>query len=1186
MFTYETDNALCGNDNGYFDITVVSGVAPYTYLWSNGATTEDLTGLAAGNYNVTITGANGCSITTAFVINSTTEVITSGNTVNATCDLDNGEINVTVTSGTAPFNFLWNDGATTEDRNGLAGGNYSVTVTDVNGCIASQGFTINRISAPSLSLKGVTDETCGQGNGGIGFNVIGGVAPFTYLWNDGVTVGTRNNLSAGNYTVTLTDGNGCQASLNATVLNINGPTLNFTKVDATCGFSNGSIDLSISGGTPNYSYSWSNGATTEDINGLASGTYNVTVIDDNGCSESLSIVVNNNNAAYSISTSVPANPIGEGDILILNSAGSPAAPSSVSWSGPNAFSSSLEDPIVSYSSRPNMSGIYQVNATYGTCSSSANLNVTVNEKLCDLEVVVLSSLCDDKGTPDPSDDELCLTISVSGLPVGENVDIDVKTNSSGTNKYLLTTLSSNGTHVLPCIPIQSTVAGYENQNGFVLWYMLENSFTCLGDIWVFASPCSDGCIRGISANPVLPTCNLNNGSIDITVIGGTAPFTYLWSNGATTQDITGLASGAYTVTVYDANDCSTSFLFNLIKGVCCEISANSSTINSTCGNNNGSINLSVVGGTAPFTYLWSNGATTEDISSLLAGTYSVLVTDANGCTANNSATITNIAGPTLSNSKIDATCGNNNGSIALTVNLGTSPFTYLWNNGTTTQNLNSLAPANYSVTVTDNNSCQARSSITILDKSGPTLSTTKVDENCGNSNGSINLIVTGGTAPFNYLWSNGATTEDINGLSAGTYTVTVVDANNCSVSTSVTIINLLGPSLSSTTVDASCGNNNGSIDLSVSGGTPGYSYSWSNGATTQDINGLAAGSYTVSVTDAIGCVSTQTITIASSAQLELDYSSTNVLCFGGVNGSIDLIVISGTPGYTYLWSNGSTTEDISNLTAGNYTVNVTDSKGCTASQSISITHISAQISIDPTVVNATCGNSNGSITLSINGGTAPYSYNWGGGITTQNRINLPAGAYAVTVTDANGCTGSANISVSNIGGPTVTFTKVDASCDNNNGSINLNVTGGTTPYTYLWNDGVTTANRVNLIGGTYSVNVTDANGCVGSISVILGTSPALELDYSSNNVLCFGGVNGAIDLIILSGTPNYTYSWSNGATTQDISGLVSGLYTVNVSDSKGCTNAQIVSIINQVKSFLQVQVQQMQLVEIAMEVLQ
>ncbi|MBK7140128.1 MAG: SprB repeat-containing protein [Bacteroidetes bacterium] len=283
VFTYETDNALCGNDNGYFDITVVSGVAPYTYLWSNGATTEDLTGLAAGNYNVTITGANGCSITTAFVINSTTEVITSGNTVNATCDLDNGEINVTVTSGTAPFNFLWNDGATTEDRNGLAGGNYSVTVTDVNGCIASQGFTINKISAPSLSLKGVTDETCGQGNGGIGFNVIGGVAPFTYLWNDGSTLGTRDNLSAGKYTVTLTDANGCTASLSATVNNINGPNASSTIVDASCGLCDGSINLTVTGGTAPYTFIWDDGITTEDRTSLCAGTYGVVVTDAKGC---------------------------------------------------------------------------------------------------------------------------------------------------------------------------------------------------------------------------------------------------------------------------------------------------------------------------------------------------------------------------------------------------------------------------------------------------------------------------------------------------------------------------------------------------------------------------------------------------------------------------------------------------------------------------------------------------------------------------------------------------------------------------------------------------------------------------------------------------------------------------------------------------------------------------------------
>ncbi len=239
----------------------------------------------------------------------------------------------------------------------------------------------------------------------------------------------------------------------------------------------------------------------------------------------------------------------------------------------------------------------------------------------------------------------------------------------------------------------------------------------------------------------------------------------------------------------------------------------------------------------------------------------------------------------------------------------------------------------------------------------PTLSSTQVNVLCnGASTGSIDLTVTGGTSPYTYAWSNSATTQDISGLVAGTYTVTVTDANSCTKTLSATITQPSALALSSTQVNVLCnGNATGSIDLTVSGGTSPYTYAWSNSATTQDISGLAAGTYTVTVTDANACTKTLSATITQPSALTLSKTQVNVLCNGNATGSIDLTVSGGTSPYTYAWSNSATTQDISGLVAGTYTVTVTDANSCTKTISATITQPAA-LTASATTTNSTCGN--------------------------------------------------------------------------------------------------------------------------------------------------------------------------------------------------------------------------------------
>ncbi|NDA88453.1 MAG: hypothetical protein EBY14_13225 [Betaproteobacteria bacterium] len=358
------------------------------------------------------------------------------------------------------------------------------------------------------------------------------------------------------------------------------------------------------------------------------------------------------------------------------------------------------------------------------------------------------------------------------------------------------------------------------------------------------------------------------------------------------------------------------------------------------GNSTGSVNLTVSGGTAPYTYLWNTGGTVEDPVNMPAGSYSVVVTDANGCTATTSVTISQPQGAlVLSTTKVDVLCfGNSTGSINLTVTGGTAPYTYAWSNNTTQEDPQNLAAGTYTVTVTDANGCTAQTSVTITQpQAGLALSTTQVNVLCfGNNTGSINLTVTGGTPVYTYAWSNNTTQEDPQNLASGSYTVTVTDANGCTAQTSVTITQpATALSVSATPQNILCLNGTGAVTSTPVGGVPPYTYSWTNNATTQNITGMQAGTYTVTVMDANGCTANATATVGTSlspipVQI-LNLTGTTILTC--TNPSITL---QATGGVTYNWTGGATPQNATNAitTPGTYTVNMIDPNGCPVSQTI------------------------------------------------------------------------------------------------------------------------------------------------------------------------------------------------------------------------------------------------------------
>ena len=358
-------------------------------------------------------------------------------------------------------------------------------------------------------------------------------------------------------------------------------------------------------------------------------------------------------------------------------------------------------------------------------------------------------------------------------------------------------------------------------------------------------------------------------------------------------------------------------------------------------------------------------------------------------------------------------------------------------------------------------------------------------------------------------------------------------------------------------------------------------YDWSNGATTEDLSNIGAGTCHVIVTDENGCFEEITVEITEPEGMELtethsDYNGYGVSCNGATDGSIDVTVTGGAGNYTYSWSSGQTTEDLSNIGAGTYTLTVTDENGCEQEITVEITETDSmaisETHSDYTGYGVSCnGVADGSIDVTVTGGTGVYTYDWSNGATTEDLSDIGAGTYTVTATDENGC--SVEITVEIIETEPIELSETHSdysgfgvSCFGyEDGSIDLTVTGGTGVYTYDWSNGATTEDLSNIGAGTYTVIVTDENGCFEEITVEITEPEGMELtethsDYNGYGVSCNGATDGSIDVTVTGGAGNYTYSWSSGQTTEDLSNIGAGTYTLTVTDENGCEQEITVEI--------------------------
>lgn len=1207
-------NVSCfGGNNGAITVTPSGGTPPYTYSWApGGATTPTISGKPAGNYTVTVTDSKGCSIVATYTITQPTVIAINIVKTDISCfGLSNGSATATASGGTAPYSYSWSpSGGTAATASGLSVGTYTVTVTDFRGCTRTNTISITQPVAISTTVTS-TPETCNEADNGTATVVAaGGMPPYTYLWlPGGATTPTANSLASGTYTVTVTDARGCSTNNFATITQPPVLALTFiNQVNVTCfGGNNGSVKGSPSGGTAPYTYSWSpGGMTTQTITGLSAGTYTLTVTDSKGCQITNQVTITEPAApvsATAVVTDVACFGGNNGSIVLTPAGGTP--PYTYLWSPTGSTASSLTGrPPGTYSVTVRDSKGCQViysyviaqpavitatfvktnvschNGSDGTATitpTGGTAPYTYNWSPAGGTGATATGLTAGTYTVQITDAHGCLKNAFVSLTQPTQLNITTTTNPetcSYLNNGSASASSSGGSpaYTYLWLPGGQTTSSITSQSSGTYTVTVTDSKGCTNT----ATPTiTQPAPLAISFAPISSVSCFggNNGSVSATPSGGTPNYTYSWlPGGATTNLISGLAAGTYTLNITDNHGCVLSNTVSITQPVAPVSIGVSSTPTSCSGTLDGSVTAVGAGGTGPYTYNWMPGNIAgATVSGLGAGTYSVTATDASGCTAVNTVTVNQPVPMTLTVSTINSNCGTPSGEASVVVVGGVSPYNYLWSPvGGTAATATNIPSGSYTILVTDANGCSATQFANVNDNSGPTATIFSIiNVSCnGGNDGSASVGVAGGTGPFTYTWlPSGGTAPTATGLTAGTYTVTVLDANGC-LSNATTSPDILEPPAITITIsktNVSCfGGSNGTATATVSGGTPGYTYLWMpGGATTATATGLAAGTYTLQVTDANLCTQTATVTLTQPAvNLTVSASANTVSCFGGNDGAVSAGASGGTAPYNYVWSPGGFIgQNVLFLSVGSYTVTVTDIRGCTATNTATITQPALLVPSTVTV-NSNCSTASGLAYATAIGGVGPYSYDWDLiGVSNDSATALLAGSYTVNVTDNNGCLSTATAVVGDNPSPVVDITSTtNVTCNGAaDGTATATVTGGTAPINYSWLPlGGTAATTVGIPAGSYTITVTDANGCTAldTTSPAITEPLALASSVSTVDVTCFGSATGSASILAFGGTPGYTYQWLPGALTgASVSGLSVGNYTVTVTDTNACSLA-------------------------------
>ena len=1063
IVTLAKTDATCGAASGSITAAGSGGAGPYNYT-INGSpyrASGSFTNLAAGLYVISVKDGGGCISKDSIIIENTNGPSITFTKSDATCSNNNGLITAKGSGGTPPLQYSI-DGTSYQNSNffpGLAAGNYSLFVKDGGGCINVASVSIGNFPSPQLSATPAS-TTCDKNNGIIYAFATGGTGTLEYSINGNIfQPGTIfYNVAPGSYSLSVKDQNGCLQAVEVTVMSSPGPTISAFTTPATCNNVNGSITATGSGdATPlQYSIDGINFQGSNIFTGLGVGNYTITVKDANGCTNST--------------------------VATISSSGGPV-----------------------------------VAATSTTSSCSAN-----------------------DGT---------ITVSATG---------------AAPLQYSIDGITFQSSAVFTGVAAGNYIVFVSDAGGCIATTSVTVENTAGPQVTAIATPAS---------------CTSNNGQIIATGTGGTSPLQYS-IDGITFQTgnvFSNLAEGQYNITVKDVNGCEQTAAVDVQNAS--GLSLNASSISTSCAGNNGSITATATGGKAPLQYS-INGTlfqASNIFNSLTAGIYTVTVKDANGCSASQSITVLTSSSVVINVTSTNANCNSGNGIITVTASGGTAPYEFSIN-GTIFQNSGlfiNVAPGVYPVTVRDSLGCINSISDTILNFGsgpGPTLVIESVHNSyCGKNNGSIGVSGPdgGGSYTFSIDGINFQTDDSFEDLPPGVYIVTIKDSNGCTSSKIVTILNVGEPTITDTTTAAVCNQSNGTITATASNGKPPYQFSINGGPyqSTGIFGGLAAGSYTISVIDTENCAAVTIVNVYNSGGPSLTVSEVDAKCDGN-NGVITATATGGIPPLLFNLNGGpyQSSGMFNGLTAGSYNIEVLDSTGCVAGDSVVISSAGSPI-ITPTITNASCNNNNGNAVINVSGASPPFKYSIDGTIfqNTNTFSNLSPGNYTVTVLDSSGCFNTLSFDISPTAIPDITAYTIAARCSENDGKLIASGSNGSLPYTFSI-DGVVYQSSdtfVNLLSGFYTVRIKDADGCINTSGVTVDNISDLQLSLSSVPTTC-GNSNGVIITSVTGGSGIYTYSIDGiNFTSQNIfTSLPAGAYNITVRDGNGCLQIRPIVVEN------------------------
>lgn len=1024
---------------------------------------------AAGFYTVTVTNASGCKGTSSKEIIET--VVTPPSITPASPVICPSSV-VVLDAGSGYSGYIWSTGSSSRTTTVNMAGTYTVTVTQ-GGCQATGEVVV---TASTLVPPVITPTPVVLCPGEIE-TIDAGSGYSTYVWSTGAVSQSINITTGGTYRVTVGDGE-CTAVGSLTATNGLSPTPSISPINAAiCAGS--SIELVADSGYS--SYEWSTGDNVDRTTVSMPGTYTVTVTNANGCKGTSSRqVVLSSGLNPSITPGNPRICLGS-DVELDAGSGY----STYSWSE----GSGSQQITVS------IAGFYTVTVTnVSGCSGTTSVEVIQSASLAPVINPAIPSICS-----------------------GSSVVLDA---GNGYDTY------------------EWSVAGQMSQT---LTVSMSGTYT----VTVTRGGCSgtSSVVVQNVPNPVAGiTGDMSICSGQTTQLVATGGSGYDWSevgNSTNTLTINPTTTTVYTVTVTN-NGCKGTTSATVV--VRPSIQSTSALTHTRCGQSNGQINLTVSGGAGGYTYRWNpNLGNLEDPSNLAAGGYALTITDAIGCTFRGSYDITPSESLQITTFPTGTLCNQQNGRLDVFPTNGQGVYTYVlppYPTNTTGEFLN-MTSGNYVLTVTDGLGCRTTTSVVIAPSGVPSVTATSSPTRCGlNNNGQILITsVGGGLAPYLFDIGDGnglVPDRQFDFLPSGNYRITVSDANGCTNTQTVQVASSVAMSLNTTSTGTRCDGPTGTIRVQVGGGgTQPYTFdigSANQGGITVNnytFGTLAAGTYTVTVTDFWGCTAIRQTTVTSPSGLTASTNTTNAQC-GRTDGSLQVTTMGGSSPFTYTLQGGTQngTGLFTNLGSGTYAVTVQDKDGCSFVTTGAVGNASGQTITGINTSVAKCTSSTGGLSIQVSGGLSPYTYVVTGQTPNSTGVftNLSAGMYGLTVTDQSGCVAVSTAQINSVNGMSLNSSVVNTSCGLNNGQLDVSVIGGMAPYTYVMSGPGVSPPYPGLGSGTYSVTVTDANGCVRELTnLTVGVSTALNGSLTIVSATC-GQSNGSISVVSLNGGPNYTYS--------------------------------------------------------------